>query len=88
MCNTTGTLLGLTRHACFRARERAITLSVVALVCQFGRAVFTPRGRQLSLRGVDRPRDVPRQEWSAARDVVVVESAEGVIVTVFRGRGQ
>lgn len=74
----------LTRHARARAKERDISCEEIDLVRKIGRPTRGSGCSRLTLEGVVRPSHVPMWLWSIAASVVILEAAEGNIITVFR----
>jgi hypothetical protein len=76
--------LPMTHHARARAGERGIPYDEIDLVRRFGGAVHAAGRRRLSLDGIARPPGAPRWTWIRATSLVVIESADGWILTVYR----
>jgi hypothetical protein len=74
----------LTAHARARARERGIRRDEIEIVHRLGRPSHAEGRFRITLDGIARPADVLPSVWSAAASVVLVETGDGRVVTVYR----
>jgi hypothetical protein len=79
---------GLTRHADKRAAQRRITRRAIELVRAYGRREAARDGFHLTTDAMPCPPGVESRAWSAARGVVVVETRERTVLTVYRRRNE